>query len=72
MMSVLCPTMRYAVQLTALPAIQFDNAGIASTRFPGASDDIRTDGPGTVSTLTITHPIIGQGHKIDAVSLSFR
>lgn len=50
---------------------QFSGAGIAPTRQPGASVDLRTDGPNSVSTMTMIHPIVGQNHDIAQVSLSF-
>jgi len=51
---------------------QFSNAGTASTRMSDATLDLRTAGPNLKSTLTIVHPIVGEGHSIDKVSLSFQ
>jgi hypothetical protein len=67
----------YAVGGATVPSASsgdwhFENAGTTPTRQAGASVDLRTAGPNTVSTLTISHPIIGQHHRISEVSLSFR
>merc|ERR1711998_95703 len=49
----------------------FQGAATTTSKLPGTTD-LRTSGPNGVSQMTLTHPLEGNGHKIDRVSLSFR
>ena len=49
----------------------FANAATTNSKLPGHTD-LRTAGPKVISTMTLSHPIYGKGHKIDSVSLTFR
>ena len=46
-------------------------ASTINSKLPGHTD-LRTEGPRVISTMTLSHPIFGKGHKIDSVSLTFR
>ena len=45
-------------------------ASPVNSKLPGQTD-LRTTGPGTVSTLTMVHPILGH-RKIDRVTATYR
>jgi hypothetical protein len=71
-------SIRYAPGGAAVPSSSagdwiFSNAAVTDdSRLPGCVD-IRTDGPGVVSTATLAHPVgYGAGHAIDSVTLTFR
>lgn len=49
----------------------FTGAAIGASKLPGASD-IRTTGPNVASSATLAHPLVGKGHTIDSVSMTFR
>lgn len=49
----------------------FKNAATTNSKLPGHTD-LRTAGPRAISTMTLSHPIFGKGHKIDSVSFTFR
>lgn len=49
----------------------FEGAATTASKISG-DWDLRTAGPKVVSTLTIAHPILGQGHNIKSVSLSYQ
>jgi hypothetical protein len=62
---------------TTEPGVDFEmiNAATQSLGGHGLSPgevDIRTSGPGVISTLLLTHPIEAKGHKIDSVSFNYR
>jgi len=47
------------------------NAAAGVSKIPG-DVDLRTKGPNTKSFMTVVHPIVGQGHSINSISMSYR